>query len=141
MAELIEISNSPLSGLKRKVEWSDLLISKKEKEIRLYTLCRFYEKLSGDTFGNEINRLEIKPFERILFAKNGNQVNPATGLIATKSFSGSTEIWIDVLGNISLTSIGQFDFFSERMNQPEIMNDVIEQIVHSEDLIYKTYDK
>jgi hypothetical protein len=138
---MINISNSPLSGLKRKVEWTNLLISKTDEQCRLYTTCRLYEKLSGDTYGDEVNKLEVKPFERILFAKNTNRVNPATGLIAFPSMSGETEIWIDVLGNVSLSVVGQFDYFRARMGQPEIFDQVIDAIIQSEDIIYKTYDK
>lgn len=144
MEDFIEISDSPLSGFKRKVQWTDLLISKNEKEFRLYTVCRFYESIetvSGITYGNEISKLEIKPFERILYAKNSNMVNPNTGLLTTKNFSGGTEVWIDVLGNVSLSAMGQYDYFFNRLKESEIFLDVINSIIHSEDLIYKTYDK
>lgn len=141
MSNIINISDSPLSGLKRKVEWTDLVISKREKEIRLYTTCRFYEQLSGDTYGNEINTREILPFELILYAKNSNLVNPDNGLLVTPIYSGGTQMWQDVAGNVTESVIGHFDFFMEKMNEEINTNDLIQTTILIEDQLYKSYDK
>lgn len=139
---IIPISNSPTSGLKRKVEWTTLSILRAEQEIRLYTICRFFQKLSGDTYGAHINTMEIKPFERILYAKNTNQVNPANGLICNPQIdSGGTTTWMDVIGNVVEFPMGQFDFFIVQMDTSIVLGNLIETIILSEDQIYQTYNK
>lgn len=128
-----------LTGLKRKVEWTNLVISKNEQEIRLYTTCRLYEKLEDNSYGDEISRLEVKPFERILYAKNINMVNPDTGLIVEPHImSGDTQTWIDVGGNVCINVIGMFDYFINIMNENIIVNNIVENIIFMEDQFYKT---
>lgn len=141
MNTIINISDSPISKLKRKVKWTTLSILEEEREIRLYTICRFYENLSGTTYGNPINTSEIKPFERILYARNTNQVNPINGIMVNPQLSGDTTIWIDAIGNVVEFPMGQFDFFIQKMDEEIILSQIIESIIYAEDQIYQTYNK
>jgi hypothetical protein len=107
----IEISNSPNSGLKRKVEWRKFTFEEDSKVVRLFCIVHVYEDSAG-TYGDEINSKEIKPYEVILVAST-DPVNPATGSLLINGIDPATHQTVS-------NPITEFQFFEMIVNTQSI---------------------
>lgn len=147
----INISDSPTTGLKRKVVWNGgFYFNSREKFVKLFTICEIYKNENG-AYGEKISTLEIKPFERILTTTNNIKVNPLNGkqCYSIELNQGTEEspqiviVWKQKNDNSVVANVvGQFDFFeylifSGAINIPQL----ISSIVLDEDQVNKSYDK
>lgn len=147
----INISDSPTTGLKRKVLWEGgFFYSKREQFVKLFTICELYKNENGE-YGDLVKTLEVAPFERILNSTNNIKVNPLNGkqCYSEQVNEGTEEepsivtVWKQKNNDAVVANVvGQFDFFeglifSGAVNIPQIIG----ATVQDEDQVNKSYDK
>jgi hypothetical protein len=132
----IEISDHPELGLKRKVFWHTFIFSEKEQHVKLFTICKHFQNTSG-SYGDIFVSNAVKDFERILVASNSRKVNPGNGLVCNPNING---IFIDMMGNIVNSPMGQFDMFLYLIQNPLEIIPLVEGIIQQEDLFFHSYD-
>lgn len=154
--KLFEISDDPLTKLKRKAHYRKLLIEDdeifqgNEGFIRLIVNILFYENINGE-YGEEVNYTlnpGVQFYERVLKVHNGILVNPAnqgTPVIKvelTPSSSNSegniipaTYEYRDIENNqIVISPIGYYDYFAYVIeHEPVIIMEVIKINIQFED--------
>lgn len=105
---MVNISNCPKTGLKRKVINRDLLVKNLTRQVILECLIGYFDandvEISGTASG--INR-----YTRNLVASN-DKVNPQTGVALTQSQIDNNDPWVY-----------EFDFFIAMKNVPIKIND------------------
>lgn len=134
---LIDISDHPILGLKRKVSWDTFIYSENEQIIKVFTVCHCYYNDNG-RYGEPFMSNIVKDFQRVLIASNIRQVNPLTGDVCNQNDNG---IWIDLLGNTIDKPIGQFEFFRLLINNKSVdIPGLIESAIIQEDTYFHNYN-
>jgi len=111
----VQISNDPITGLKRITTVSEFYVNL--TEVTLVTETRHY-----DSEDKEVVTKAIKPFTVILKAKNSTLVNPATG--------GTVEDGEDEAD----CTMGEYDYLVAVANNPINIFDVMRGTILKSDL-------
>lgn len=133
MQTIIDISNHPVLGLKRKVQWKTFIFSLEEEQVKLFTRCLHYNQ--DDTI---FSSNAVKDFEKTLIASNQRNVNPTNGLVCNLNEDNE---WEDMAGNLlEVEPVGQFTFFTYLIGNPVNIPPLIESIIQQEDVYFHGYD-
>lgn len=139
----IEISDSPITGLKRKVSWEGgFYFSKRNQQIKLFTICEMYKNENGN-YGDLISILEVKPFERIFTSTDAILINPINGKQCYSVEENGSLIWRQKNDNSLVANpVGQYSYlenmiFSGSVDIPAI----IESVIQDEDQVNHAFDK
>ncbi|KAB2918678.1 MAG: hypothetical protein F9K23_00645 [Bacteroidetes bacterium] len=108
---IVNISNSPASGLQRKAEvagqyWG----GPKDQHIRLVVEVSYY-----DAEGNEVVSEGIQRYQRVLDAHNGNKVNQY-GIIDPNGTEGEYDFYIRLIKN---NQVYMFELFKQNILQAD----------------------
>lgn len=140
---IVDISDHPILGLKRKVSWKTFIFSLEDEKVSLFTKCLHYTKAAdenGDPFlyGDPFSSAAVRDFERILIASNTRMIDPSNGLVCSQDENG---IWINVAGQTVLGGpMGQFDFFKILIQNSIQIIPLIEGIILQEDMYFGSYN-
>jgi hypothetical protein len=152
MNRIIEISNAPLSGFKRKVEWTEFCFTPSRKMVTLDVNVYGYKNENGQ-YGERVDD-EYPPFRRVLVASNDRFVNPANNGMVVNITQEEEEVngelvmvskFYDAQTNALLqpeTLMRQYDFFEYLVeNTPVNIPMLIQQTILSDDIIFNTFNK
>lgn len=136
MNTIINISDHPVTGLKRKVQWRIFNFNDQDKFVNLYTTVSHYENNGGE-YGDKVSSRAVSDFERILVANNDRRVNPLNGLRCSVN---ENEEWVDPLGTIVPSPVPQYDFFVLMIQNPVNIPTLIAGIILQEDQVYSGFN-
>lgn len=156
---IINISDHPTLGLKRKVSWHSFIYSEKDSYVKLYTICHHFSADQEDKskYAESFSSRAVSDFEKILIASNEKIVNPLNGVICkqiiTQILDENNDPVLDEDGNPTFNSkftdalggdvknpIGEFDFFQALTSKPINIQDLVNGLIIQEDQIYHSYD-
>jgi hypothetical protein len=134
---IINISNHPILGVKRKVEIRGYYQSWAEEFIKVFAVCHHYEN-DKEEYGELINTQSLKSFERIFIGRNEIKVDLVDGMELYQDGDVYKRYDTDV---VCENYAGQFDFLDLIIkNTPVNIPAMITSVIQVEDLFKKNFD-
>lgn len=142
---IVNISDDPISGLKRKVYVAGFLAFDEEAEQgekmgRVFAKVIYFKNnngVYGDLLGLVKGEERYAPYERNIEASNRRLVNPLNGL----EVSFENNEYRDPLNNLVANPVEQLDFFINMLQNNNVnVVEILTNIVQTEDQYFQSFN-
>lgn len=111
---LVEISDDPLTGLKRKTRMRGFYWIPDENCVKINTETYYFEVGEGNTYGPMVSSTRLRPYEVLLMASNASKVNGSGMVVPLEDQEEGLEYY------------GEYDFYVMVARSPAIVVELVE---------------